>query len=136
MRAGERGPAGARFTRCSSFASLILSLEAKLNLLHSYMNVTWIRIPSETRVSLACCSLAAGAGLAGVRPPEGRATAGLTCPRPAAHPTSRSGSGSGSNSWGSPGACVYVGAVQLRDITSPCFLQKGRNKHTHSEKKL
>lgn len=30
--------------------SLILSLEAKLNLLHSYMNVTWIRIPSETRV--------------------------------------------------------------------------------------
>lgn len=33
--------------------SLILSLEAKLNLLHSYMNVTWIRIPSETRVSLA-----------------------------------------------------------------------------------
>lgn len=34
-------------------AHLILSLEAKLNLLHSYMNVTWIRIPSETRVSLA-----------------------------------------------------------------------------------
>lgn len=30
--------------------SLILSLEAKLNLLHNYMNVTWIRIPSETRV--------------------------------------------------------------------------------------
>ncbi|XP_027653885.1 OTU domain-containing protein 7A isoform X4 [Falco biarmicus] len=30
-------------------ANLILSLEAKLNLLHSYMNVTWIRIPSETR---------------------------------------------------------------------------------------
>lgn len=34
-----------------SLASLILSLEAKLSLLHSYMNVTWIRIPSETRVS-------------------------------------------------------------------------------------
>ncbi|KAM8973106.1 OTU domain-containing protein 7A isoform 2-T2 [Pelodytes ibericus] len=34
-------------------ASLILSLEAKLNLLHSYMNVTWIRIPSETRAPLA-----------------------------------------------------------------------------------
>lgn len=33
------------------FCSLILSLEAKLNLLHNYMNVTWIRIPSETRVS-------------------------------------------------------------------------------------
>lgn len=32
------------------FRSLILSLEAKLNLLHNYMNVTWIRIPSETRV--------------------------------------------------------------------------------------
>lgn len=32
--------------------SLILSLEAKLNLLHNYMNVTWIRIPSETRVPL------------------------------------------------------------------------------------
>ena len=30
---------------------LILSLEAKLNLLHNYMNVTWIRIPSETRVT-------------------------------------------------------------------------------------
>ncbi|XP_010122935.1 PREDICTED: OTU domain-containing protein 7A [Chlamydotis macqueenii] len=30
-------------------ANLILSLEAKLNLLHSYMNVTWIRIISETR---------------------------------------------------------------------------------------
>lgn len=54
VRAGERRPAGARFTRCFSFTSLILSLEAKLNLLHSYMNVTWIRIPSETRVSLAC----------------------------------------------------------------------------------
>lgn len=38
----------------SSFVSLILSLEAKLNLLHSYMNVTWIRIPSETRVRLTC----------------------------------------------------------------------------------
>lgn len=35
----------------SFFSSLILSLEAKLNLLHNYMNVTWIRIPSETRVS-------------------------------------------------------------------------------------
>ncbi|KAM7048674.1 OTU domain-containing protein 7A [Molossus nigricans] len=34
-------------------AQLILSLEAKLNLLHSYMNVTWIRIPSETRAPLA-----------------------------------------------------------------------------------
>ncbi len=34
----------------SSLSSLILSLEAKLNLLHNYMNVTWIRIPSETRV--------------------------------------------------------------------------------------
>lgn len=44
---------GAHLTWCSSLASLILSLEAKLNLLHSYMNVTWIRIPSETRVSLA-----------------------------------------------------------------------------------
>ncbi|KAM9091889.1 LOW QUALITY PROTEIN: OTU domain-containing protein 7A [Megaptera novaeangliae] len=32
---------------------LILSLEAKLNLLHSYMNVTWIRIPSETWAPLA-----------------------------------------------------------------------------------
>nr|XP_033776924.1 OTU domain-containing protein 7A isoform X1 [Geotrypetes seraphini]XP_033776925.1 OTU domain-containing protein 7A isoform X1 [Geotrypetes seraphini]XP_033776926.1 OTU domain-containing protein 7A isoform X1 [Geotrypetes seraphini]XP_033776928.1 OTU domain-containing protein 7A isoform X1 [Geotrypetes seraphini]XP_033776929.1 OTU domain-containing protein 7A isoform X1 [Geotrypetes seraphini] len=34
-------------------ANFILSLEAKLNLLHSYMNVTWIRIPSETRAPLA-----------------------------------------------------------------------------------
>ncbi|KAL6030710.1 hypothetical protein STEG23_036661 [Scotinomys teguina] len=34
-------------------AHLILSLEAKLSLLHSYMNVTWIRIPSETRAPLA-----------------------------------------------------------------------------------
>ncbi|KAL7980323.1 hypothetical protein Chor_014652 [Crotalus horridus] len=34
-------------------ANLILSLEAKLNLLHSYMNVTWIRMPSETRAPLA-----------------------------------------------------------------------------------
>lgn len=42
------------FSLKSSFVSLILSLEAKLNLLHSYMNVTWIRIPSETRVSLTC----------------------------------------------------------------------------------
>lgn len=33
--------------------SLILSLEAKLNLLHNYMNVTWIRIPSETRVTFS-----------------------------------------------------------------------------------
>lgn len=74
VRAGERGPAGAHFTRCFSFASLILSLEAKLNLLHSYMNVTWIRIPSETRVSLACwlgpglaCALPAAPSLAGPR---------------------------------------------------------------------
>ncbi|KAM4595929.1 OTU domain-containing protein 7A-like [Polymixia lowei] len=37
----------------TSMATLILSLEAKLNLLHSYMNVTWIRIPSETRAPLA-----------------------------------------------------------------------------------
>ncbi|XP_023673580.2 OTU domain-containing protein 7A-like isoform X1 [Paramormyrops kingsleyae] len=37
----------------SKLANLILSLEAKLNLLHSYMNVTWIRIPSETRAPLA-----------------------------------------------------------------------------------
>ena len=44
---------GVHLTWWSSLASLILSLEAKLNLLHSYMNVTWIRIPSETRVSLA-----------------------------------------------------------------------------------
>ncbi|XP_006902605.1 PREDICTED: OTU domain-containing protein 7A-like [Elephantulus edwardii] len=34
-------------------AHLILSLEAKLNLLHNYMNVTWIRIHSETRAPLA-----------------------------------------------------------------------------------
>ncbi|XP_040024813.2 OTU domain-containing protein 7A-like isoform X2 [Gasterosteus aculeatus] len=34
-------------------ANLILSLEAKLILLHNYMNVTWIRIPSETRAPLA-----------------------------------------------------------------------------------
>lgn len=52
--------AAGAFHSVSSLASLILSLEAKLNLLHSYMNVTWIRIPSETRVSLA---------LAGMRPP-------------------------------------------------------------------
>ncbi|XP_018619459.1 OTU domain-containing protein 7A [Scleropages formosus] len=37
----------------SKLAGLILSLEAKLNLLHNYMNVTWIRIPSETRAPLA-----------------------------------------------------------------------------------
>uniref|UniRef100_A0A4W4DQT0 ubiquitinyl hydrolase 1 n=1 Tax=Electrophorus electricus TaxID=8005 RepID=A0A4W4DQT0_ELEEL len=37
----------------TKMANLILSLEAKLNLLHSYMNVTWIRIPSETRAPLA-----------------------------------------------------------------------------------
>lgn len=36
---------------CMFSRSLILSLEAKLNLLHNYMNVTWIRIPSETRVT-------------------------------------------------------------------------------------
>lgn len=45
---------------CPSLASLILSLEAKLNLLHSYMNVTWVRIPSETRVSLACAQTRRG----------------------------------------------------------------------------
>lgn len=50
---GACGRTGAHLTWCSSLTSLILSLEAKLNLLHSYMNVTWIRIPSETRVSLA-----------------------------------------------------------------------------------
>lgn len=37
----------------AKLAKLILSLEAKLNLLHNYMNVTWIRIPSETRAPLA-----------------------------------------------------------------------------------
>uniref|UniRef100_A0A3Q2Q5B3 ubiquitinyl hydrolase 1 n=1 Tax=Fundulus heteroclitus TaxID=8078 RepID=A0A3Q2Q5B3_FUNHE len=37
----------------TKLANLILSLEAKLNLLHNYMNVTWIRIPSETRAPLA-----------------------------------------------------------------------------------
>uniref|UniRef100_A0A3Q3GLD4 ubiquitinyl hydrolase 1 n=1 Tax=Kryptolebias marmoratus TaxID=37003 RepID=A0A3Q3GLD4_KRYMA len=37
----------------AKLASLILSLEAKLNLLHNYMNVTWIQIPSETRAPLA-----------------------------------------------------------------------------------
>ncbi|KAG7276231.1 hypothetical protein CRUP_018613 [Coryphaenoides rupestris] len=37
----------------TKLAKLILSLEAKLNLLHNYMNVTWIRIPSETRAPLA-----------------------------------------------------------------------------------
>lgn len=51
---GKLGRALAHFAWCSSLVSLILSLEAKLNLLHSYMNVTWIRIPSETRVSLLC----------------------------------------------------------------------------------
>lgn len=39
-----------------SLSSLILSLEAKLNLLHNYMNVTWIRIPSETRVTFSSSS--------------------------------------------------------------------------------
>ncbi|XP_077067201.1 OTU domain-containing protein 7A isoform X1 [Siphateles boraxobius] len=37
----------------AKLANLILSLEAKLNLLHNYMNVTWIRIPSESRAPLA-----------------------------------------------------------------------------------
>ncbi|XP_063170317.1 OTU domain-containing protein 7A [Candoia aspera] len=37
----------------TKLANLILSLEAKLSLLHSYMNVTWIRMPSETRAPLA-----------------------------------------------------------------------------------
>ncbi|KAM9807446.1 OTU domain-containing protein 7A isoform 1-T1 [Neosynchiropus ocellatus] len=37
----------------TKLANFILSLEAKLNLLHNYMNVTWIRIPSETRAPLA-----------------------------------------------------------------------------------
>ncbi|MGH0150019.1 UNVERIFIED_CONTAM: hypothetical protein FKN15_016900 [Acipenser sinensis] len=37
----------------TKLANLILSLEAKLNLLHNYMNVTWIHIPSETRAPLA-----------------------------------------------------------------------------------
>ncbi|XP_058854589.1 OTU domain-containing protein 7A isoform X1 [Acipenser ruthenus] len=37
----------------TKLANLILSLEAKLNLLHNYMNVTWIRIPSETKAPLA-----------------------------------------------------------------------------------
>lgn len=52
-QASELLPPPELLTGCS-FVSLILSLEAKLNLLHSYMNVTWIRIPSETRVSLEC----------------------------------------------------------------------------------
>lgn len=53
-RASPNSRSRSRFTRRVFLpCSLILSLEAKLNLLHSYMNVTWIRIPSETRVSLA-----------------------------------------------------------------------------------
>lgn len=47
---GGRGEPG-RVSFGVPLSSLILSLEAKLNLLHSYMNVKWIRIPSETRVS-------------------------------------------------------------------------------------
>ncbi|XP_069758438.1 OTU domain-containing protein 7A-like isoform X2 [Narcine bancroftii] len=37
----------------TKLANLILSLEAKLHLLHSYMNVSWICIPGETRAPLA-----------------------------------------------------------------------------------
>ncbi|XP_078056009.1 OTU domain-containing protein 7A [Mustelus asterias] len=37
----------------TKLANLILSLEAKLHLLHSYMNVSWICIPAETRAPLA-----------------------------------------------------------------------------------
>lgn len=44
-------PLAAVNCRCIFSRSLILSLEAKLNVLHNYMNVTWIRIPSETRVT-------------------------------------------------------------------------------------
>ncbi|XP_056455016.1 OTU domain-containing protein 7A [Gadus chalcogrammus] len=44
---------GSDDTDKTKLAKLILSLEAKLNLLHNYMNVTWIRIPSETRAPLA-----------------------------------------------------------------------------------
>lgn len=72
------------FLRCS----LILSLEAKLNLLHSYMNVTWIRIPSETRVSLARgprrrpCARGPGAGrLAEPRLPPKHGPGGARLPR-------------------------------------------------------
>ncbi|KAM4690385.1 OTU domain-containing protein 7B [Rhinophrynus dorsalis] len=34
-------------------ASVTLSLEAKLNLLHNYMTVTWLSLPSETQAPLA-----------------------------------------------------------------------------------
>ncbi|XP_059496097.1 OTU domain-containing protein 7A isoform X2 [Stegostoma tigrinum] len=37
----------------TKLANLVLSLEAKLHLLHSYMNVSWICIPAETRAPLA-----------------------------------------------------------------------------------
>lgn len=95
----------------SSLASLILSLEAKLNLLHSYMNVTWIRIPSETRVSLA-------PGNAGAQPPS-------PGPSPACGPARGSG--------------VPV-PVRARRRTlqpgalAPCFLQE-RSEHPCSESK-
>lgn len=34
-----------------NFLSVTLSLEAKLHLLHTYMNVTWIPLPCEVQVS-------------------------------------------------------------------------------------
>ncbi|XP_060709581.1 OTU domain-containing protein 7A [Hemiscyllium ocellatum] len=37
----------------TKLANLVLSLEAKLHLLHNYMNVSWICIPAETRAPLA-----------------------------------------------------------------------------------
>ena len=87
---GARGRAGVRLTLCSSLSSLILSLEAKLNLLHSYMNVTWIRIPSETRVSLERARTERQAHLArgragGVHPPP-RGAAPRRVPAPPAVP--------------------------------------------------
>lgn len=111
VRAGERRPAGARFTRCFSSTSLILSLEAKLNLLHSYMNVTWIRIPSETRVSLACARPRPAGWVLAAHSPSARAEAQppnagriLGCPALARPPTlARARSGSGL-----AGACVHA----------------------------
>ncbi|XP_025774936.1 OTU domain-containing protein 7A [Puma concolor] len=78
-------------------AHLILSLEAKLNLLHSYMNVTWIRIPSETRVSLACARTSPAVWVLASHWPPARAggrahptnLAGLTYSLPASDPRPR-----------------------------------------------
>lgn len=133
------------FLRCS----LILSLEAKLNLLHSYMNVTWIRIPSETRVSLARgprrrpCARGPGAGRlaeprlppkhgpGGARLPRGYA--GDLTPRPSLAGNPRPPGSGGTNFRRFP--CARGCARSCQGIYfSPAF-SRGEKTHAHSGNK-